>query len=68
MQGAECVCPAGRFEPFDAETLQAIYKDDADYAARIKAAAQWADAAGLILPRHRDRYIEKSAGGPVPFY
>lgn len=59
---------AGRLDPFDAATLKAIYKDDADYAARIGAAADWAVAAGLILPRRRDHYIARSAGGPVPFY
>ncbi|HMO75712.1 MAG TPA: alpha/beta hydrolase domain-containing protein [Sphingopyxis sp.] len=59
---------SGRLEPFDAATLWAIYKDDADYAARIRAAAEWAEAAGLILPRRRDEYIAKSARGPVPFY
>jgi len=59
---------AGRLEPFDAETLKAIYSNEADYAARIKEAAEWAEAAGLILPRHRDAYIAKAAGGPVPYY
>ncbi|AMU92018.1 hypothetical protein ATM17_23680 [Sphingopyxis macrogoltabida] len=59
---------AGRLEPFDAATLKAIYPADADYAARIRAAADWAVAAGLILPRHRDAYIAKSAAGPVPYY
>jgi hypothetical protein len=59
---------SGRLEPFDAATLKAIYQDDADYAARIRAAAEWAEAAGLILPRHRDHYVARSAGGPVPFY
>jgi len=59
---------SGRLEPFAAATLKAIYQDDADYAARIRAAAEWAEAAGLILPRHRDHYVARSAGGPVPFY
>lgn len=59
---------SGRLEPFDAATLKAIYQDDADYTARIRAAAEWAESAGLILPRHRDHYIARSAGGPVPFY
>ncbi len=59
---------AGRLEPFDAVTLKAIYPTDADYAARIKAAAEWAAAAGLILPRRSDDYIAKSADGPVSFY
>jgi hypothetical protein len=59
---------AGRLEPFDAATLKAIYRDDADYAARIRAAADWAVAAGLILPRRRDDYIAKSASGPLPSY
>lgn len=59
---------SGRLEPFDAATLKAIYRDDADYAARIRAAAEWADAAGLILPRHRDHYIARSASGPVAYY
>ncbi|MGB3848130.1 MAG: alpha/beta hydrolase domain-containing protein [Sphingopyxis sp.] len=59
---------AGRLESFDAATLKAIYQDDADYAARIAAAADWALEAGLILSRHRDHYIAKSAGGPTPFY
>lgn len=59
---------SGRLEPFDAATLKAIYNDDADYAARIRAAAEWAEVAGLILPRHRDHYVARSAGGPVSFY
>lgn len=55
---------SGRLEPFDAATLRSIYRDDADYAGRIKAAAEWAEAAGLILPRRTQEYIAKSAGGP----
>ncbi|MEZ5707960.1 MAG: alpha/beta hydrolase domain-containing protein [Blastomonas sp.] len=59
---------SGRLEPFDDATLKAVYRDDADYAERIRAAAQWAEAVGLILPRHRDHYIARSANGPVPWY
>lgn len=59
---------SGRLEPFDRTTLKRIYRDDADYAARIKAAAEWAQGAGLILPRRAQEYVAKSAAGPNLVY
>ena len=58
--------PAGVTEPFSAEKLKALYPTHADYVAKVKAAAEAAEKAGVILARCRARYVKKAEAEKVP--
>src|ERR1700678_4448108 len=51
----------GSSRPFDAETLDALYGDEATYLARFQEAAHGAVSAGVLLPRDVEPAIEEAA-------
>jgi hypothetical protein len=50
----------GSSRPFDAETLDGLYRDEAAYRARFEAAAQRAVAAGVLLARDVGPAVEEA--------
>ncbi|GIP59540.1 alpha/beta hydrolase domain-containing protein [Paenibacillus woosongensis] len=52
--------------PFTAEQLKKLYPTHDDYVAKVKAAAEAAEKAGVILPYRADEYIRAAKAAPIP--
>jgi hypothetical protein len=57
---------AGFTVPFSPEKLKRLYPAHADYVAKVKAAAEAARDAGVILQRTVDDYIKRAEAAPIP--
>lgn len=56
----------GETIPFPPEELKTLYPTHADYVAKVKAAADRAVAAGVILPARGVKYIADAEAAPIP--
>lgn len=56
----------GLSEPFSPELLRMLYPDHADYVAKVTAAAQAAETAGLIRPYRTAKYISDAQVADIP--
>jgi hypothetical protein len=57
---------AGFTIPFSPEKLKRLYPTHDDYVAKVKAAAEAARDAGVILQRTVDDYIKRAEAAPIP--
>jgi hypothetical protein len=56
---------SGLTEPFPAGVLAKLYPDRAAYVAQVRAAAQAAEAAGVILPYQTKAYVGEAERAPI---
>ena len=56
----------GLSEPFSPELLIMLYPTHEDYVAKVTAAAQAAEAAGVIRPYRTAKYIADAEAAPIP--
>ncbi|GAA4860397.1 alpha/beta hydrolase domain-containing protein [Paenibacillus vulneris] len=52
--------------PFTTEELKKLYPTHDDYVAKVTAAAESAEKAGIILPYRKDDYIRAAQAAPIP--
>jgi len=57
---------SGQTSYFDEERLRALYPDHEAYVAAVTRAVDRCIADGVLLPEHRDRYLESAAAADVP--
>jgi hypothetical protein len=56
----------GQTFPFTGDQLKRLYPSHQDYVARVKAAAERALTAGVILPYRAEQYVAQAQAAAIP--